>query len=728
MPDERHPGFSATFRDVILSLSILLASPCIGGLPGALVGDCNEDGRVAVNELVSCVNIALGLERLETCPGADPNEDGIVRVDELVEAVGDSLGNPTPTPTHTVTRTHSRTPSATTTPTPMPSPSATATTTRPPTTPPTQILSGTCRRPDTGGLVPCQAGTIVSAYRCENRATCTSSSSGRTLVGDDDVDSFGFFSMGVPRGNESALLVLETEVGATLFRSISFGGLGAFTRSLGNGRVARGPAITTTIDPISEASVRILDDTARPPDSSETDSGLPLFQVEELEPVIDRVMQANSDTDFSGESAAGAVEIARQTADTPEFQIDVIRQSLNTFIRTDRGCQETGQFPIYGNDEPIVVTYRVDDLFGGEPVPQAAARITFFFGITLLEEDVPTDDAMGGQLVIVGSFETDATLLLTADANGITVTTGCRIHFNGSSTFQTPTPTPSATPTGTGSAGPIAVTRCSDTLASPLPIPDADFDGVSNAFVVSDDVPIEDLDVEVAIEHMYVGDLVVTLTHEDTETRVVLVDRAGAQLCSGEDMSCTFDDEAARFAGLTCSAHVPALGGGLVPDGFLGDLLGESLSGTWRLTVADEAEEDVGSLVSWCLKANSAAPVVTSVTCNDDVECVVELGEPFAIDFSFLDRDANANGFRITARDSSGTFYEIDEGAIIPPSGGGTLTKSFDEGFSCDVAPCDTVEFFVVVTDEDGQESPFASILITSLGTRSRAESPAALR
>ena len=104
--------------------------------------------------------------------------------------------------------------------------------------------------------------------------------------------------------------------------------------------------------------------------------------------------------------------------------------------------------------------------------------------------------------------------------------------------------------------------------------------------------------------------------------------------------------------------------------------------------------------------------MVTSISCNGNEECFVEPGEAFAIDFSFRDRDANASAFRITARDGAGNSYDIDEGAIAPARGEGMLTKEFADGFSCNVEPCDTVEFFVVVTDQDGQESPFASVLV----------------
>ncbi len=283
-----------------------------------------------------------------------------------------------------------------------------------------------------------------------------------------------------------------------------------------------------------------------------------------------------------------------------------------------------------------------------------------------------------------------------------------------------PSPTPSASATRTVTVGPIAVTRCSNTLPTPLAIPDGNLQGVSNTFTVPDNVSIADLDVAVEIDHPFIGDLRITLTHVTTNTTVVLVDRPAAGDCGGDNISCTFDDNAARFASFVCSQHDPALGGGIIPDGFLGDLAGQSLAGTWRLTVADEAARDVGTLVSWCLRANSTVPVVTRITCNDEPECTVGLGEPYVLAFDFRDRDGNANGYRVTARDDRGNLFPLNDDPIVPAMGEGTISLNFNDGFSCDAPPCVTTEFefFVTVRDAGGQESPFASLLITSLGTQ----------
>jgi Ca2+-binding EF-hand superfamily protein len=54
-------------------------------------GDCNRDGQVTVNELITAVNIALGTLDVSSCPAADRNGDGEVTVSELIRAVNRAL-------------------------------------------------------------------------------------------------------------------------------------------------------------------------------------------------------------------------------------------------------------------------------------------------------------------------------------------------------------------------------------------------------------------------------------------------------------------------------------------------------------------------------------------------------------------------------------------------------------------------------------------------------------
>lgn len=53
----------------------------------ACPGDCNGDGVITIDEVVTGINITLDVAPLSHCPGLDANGDGLVTVDELLQAV-----------------------------------------------------------------------------------------------------------------------------------------------------------------------------------------------------------------------------------------------------------------------------------------------------------------------------------------------------------------------------------------------------------------------------------------------------------------------------------------------------------------------------------------------------------------------------------------------------------------------------------------------------------------
>jgi hypothetical protein len=61
------------------------------GPVGDCVGDCDGNGSVAVNELVTGVNIALGRANISACPVFDSSNNGMVEVNELVTGVNNAL-------------------------------------------------------------------------------------------------------------------------------------------------------------------------------------------------------------------------------------------------------------------------------------------------------------------------------------------------------------------------------------------------------------------------------------------------------------------------------------------------------------------------------------------------------------------------------------------------------------------------------------------------------------
>jgi Carboxypeptidase regulatory-like domain len=55
------------------------------------VGDCNGNGQVTVDEILTMVNIALGNTPVTTCEAGDANHDGQITVDEILTAVNHAL-------------------------------------------------------------------------------------------------------------------------------------------------------------------------------------------------------------------------------------------------------------------------------------------------------------------------------------------------------------------------------------------------------------------------------------------------------------------------------------------------------------------------------------------------------------------------------------------------------------------------------------------------------------
>ena len=59
--------------------------------PRPCVGDCNGDGSVTVNELLTVVNLALGNSDAGGCAAGDANGDGEMTLDEILAAVNTAL-------------------------------------------------------------------------------------------------------------------------------------------------------------------------------------------------------------------------------------------------------------------------------------------------------------------------------------------------------------------------------------------------------------------------------------------------------------------------------------------------------------------------------------------------------------------------------------------------------------------------------------------------------------
>jgi hypothetical protein len=76
---------------LMMSLPVALAAtPALG----VLAGDCNENGRVTIDELVTCVDIELGNVDGERCPALECQLHGEFLINCLIEAVDAALSTP----------------------------------------------------------------------------------------------------------------------------------------------------------------------------------------------------------------------------------------------------------------------------------------------------------------------------------------------------------------------------------------------------------------------------------------------------------------------------------------------------------------------------------------------------------------------------------------------------------------------------------------------------------
>lgn len=96
----QNSSLDRTKRRTALSLGVLVVTTTLGFLTltaasaqaTGLAMDCNHDGQVLINEIITGVNIALGTASLGTCPPADSDGDGIVTIADIIRGVDADLG------------------------------------------------------------------------------------------------------------------------------------------------------------------------------------------------------------------------------------------------------------------------------------------------------------------------------------------------------------------------------------------------------------------------------------------------------------------------------------------------------------------------------------------------------------------------------------------------------------------------------------------------------------
>lgn len=157
-------------------------------------------------------------------------------------------------------------------------------------------------------------------------------------------------------------------------------------------------------------------------------------------------------------------------------------------------------------------------------------------------------------------------------------------------------------------------------------LPILDNSTVFDIINVSDSFTVQDLNVDILIEHTFQGDIIATLT-SPSGTTINLINRPGRVDTGvgfgnnnyGNPISGEFFmlDDAAQFVYDTGSPGVPVDNpvGSWLPDlGPLGDFNGQEAFGDWTLTVSDNATVDTGTLITWRLNFGRPNPDVCGQT------------------------------------------------------------------------------------------------------------------
>ncbi|OGO34290.1 MAG: hypothetical protein A2Z16_12710 [Chloroflexi bacterium RBG_16_54_18] len=138
-------------------------------------------------------------------------------------------------------------------------------------------------------------------------------------------------------------------------------------------------------------------------------------------------------------------------------------------------------------------------------------------------------------------------------------------------------------------------------------IPDNDPTGITDQLTISDLGVIVDLDLQLVVDHTWVGDLLFRLTHLETGKSISLIDQPGIpdtqDGCAENDIRTILDDEISISVENKCSPNVAAISGIYLPQEALSTFDADSVAGTWQLSISDHGQADRGSVNRWCLNA-----------------------------------------------------------------------------------------------------------------------------
>lgn len=161
------------------------------------------------------------------------------------------------------------------------------------------------------------------------------------------------------------------------------------------------------------------------------------------------------------------------------------------------------------------------------------------------------------------------------------------------------TPVPTETP--------LKVLFC-DAISNSITIPDNNPTGISRTISIQDNRYIADLDISIDITHAWVGDLVISIEHQETNQIATLIHQPGVPAttlgCGQNNIKAIFDDELTDDAEHKCSSTAAAISGIFIPFTPLNRYDSGSIYGNWHINVSDNSSGTTGKLNKWCIIAS----------------------------------------------------------------------------------------------------------------------------
>ena len=187
----------------------------------------------------------------------------------------------------------------------------------------------------------------------------------------------------------------------------------------------------------------------------------------------------------------------------------------------------------------------------------------------------------------------------------------------GPTATATNVPPPTNTPLPTNTPAPQTCTTYSS-ADTPIALPNGTA-SINSTINVGSSVTIADVNVSVDMPHVWVGDLIFTVSNGTSSATII--DQPGVPAstygCSGDDILATLDDEASLPVENQCATSVPTINGTFTPNNPLSVFDGQSSNGNWTLTVRDTyTSADAGTLNGWSIEicTTEVGPTATKHT------------------------------------------------------------------------------------------------------------------